>query len=100
MVMVLPLHAFSPHLICYVAGCTCRGLKRLSRAPHLSALLLEGCEHVTEYGLEVLIRGGGIKVLVVHGCGGVDERWEHCRGCVGHCLAGRHTVCMMGVQRW
>lgn len=44
------------------------------RAPHLECLLLEGCEHVTEYGLEAILRGGSIKVLAVHGCGGVDER--------------------------
>lgn len=55
------------HTCCCNAHC-------LSRAPHLATLLLEGCEHVTEYGLEVLLRGGSIKVLAVHGCGGVDER--------------------------
>jgi hypothetical protein len=44
--------------VCDALLLLCRGLKRLCKAPQLSALLLDGCEHVTEYGLEVLIRRG------------------------------------------
>jgi hypothetical protein len=53
---VLSVSVAYDHDCCSVI--VCRGLKRLCKAPQLSALLLDGCEHVTEYGLEVLIRGG------------------------------------------
>lgn len=66
--------ASQPARACYLLLDACRGLKRLCRAPQLSALLLDGCDHVTEYGIECIINSGSIRVLVVQGCGGVDER--------------------------
>lgn len=68
--------------------CSDGGLQKLSCAPHLELLILRNCKHVTDYGLEVLMMGGGIKVVAVQDCAGIDERWggtapsttAHCRG--------------------
>jgi hypothetical protein len=54
--------------------CSDGGLQKLSCAPHLELLILRNCKHVTDYGLEVLMMGGGIKVVAVQDCAGIDER--------------------------
>jgi hypothetical protein len=57
---------------CHV--CSDGGLQRLNCAPQLELLVLRDVRHVTEYGLEVLLMAGAIKVVAVHGCLGLDDK--------------------------
>lgn len=62
------------------------GIRRLRGIPALAALLLDGCSHVTEFGLELLLKGGAaLRVLAVHDCSAVDER------CGAAGIKKRHT---------
>jgi hypothetical protein len=54
--------------------CSDGGLQRLNCASQLELLVLRDVRHVTEYGLEVLLMAGGIKVAAVYGCPGVDDK--------------------------
>lgn len=54
--------------------CSDGGLQKLNGVPHLELLILRNCRHITDYGLEVLMMGAGIKVVAVQDCAGINER--------------------------
>lgn len=54
--------------------CSDGGLQKLSCAAELELLVLRKCSHITDYGLEVLLMGGSLKVVAVQDCARIDQR--------------------------
>lgn len=83
--------------------CSDGSLQRLCCAPELRVLVLLGCSHITEYGLELLLRSGSLDVVAVQGCAGINEKcvclcWFSCCPCTRRhgaraaCMAAAHSL--------